>query len=221
MGRGSDSLKSAVALVSGGIDSPVAVARMISDGWIVHALHASQEPVTGPEAEQKAVKALKHLAKRYPDKIASNLQVVPVAKTLSAFTEGDAHRDYFVHMKRLYQKIAHLYAMEVGATHILSGENLGQVSSQTLGNLGAVETASPLPVLRPLLGLDKQEVIAMARALGTYKISVGPEECDVLGPNHPTTIADLDRLQRNEERVGGLLKAAEDSWSIRRTVSLF
>ena len=61
----------------------------------------------------------------------------------------------------------------------------------------------------------------MARALGTYKISVGPEECDVLGPKHPTTIADLDRLQRNEERVGGLLKAAEDCWSIKRTATLF
>ena len=81
--------------------------------------------------------------------------------------------------------------------------------------------ASPLPVLRPLLGLDKQEVIAMARALGTYEISVGPEECDALGPKHPTTIADMDRLLRNENLVGGLVEAAEGCWSERRTVQLF
>ena len=215
------SAKSAVALVSGGIDSPVAVARMLADGWTIHAVHASQEPVTGPEAEEKTVKSLQYLAQKFPEGISNELQVVPVAEVLATFTEGDAYRDYFVHMKRLYQKLAHLCALEVGASHVLSGENLGQVSSQTLGNLGAVEVASPLPVLRPLLGLDKQEVIAMARALGTYEISVGPEECDALGPKHPTTIADMDRLLRNENLVGGLVEAAEGCWSERRTVQLF
>ena len=140
------------------------------------------------------------------------LVVVPVAEALTGFTNGDAHRDYFVHMKRLFQALASLLAKEVGATHILSGENLGQVSSQTLGNMGAVEVASSLPVLRPLLGLDKQEIIAMARALGTYEIGVGPEECDALGPKHPTTIANLERLYGNEGGTEGLMEIASKCW---------
>ncbi len=212
--------KRAVALVSGGIDSPVAVARMLADGWTIHPLHASQEPVSGPEAENKTIKALQHLSGRFSGTISKELMVVPVADVLTSFTEGEAHRDYFVHMKRLFQHLAYLFAQEVGATHIISGENLGQVSSQTLGNMGAVEVASPLPVLRPLLGLDKQEVIAMARTLGTFEISVGPEECDALGPEHPTTIANHERLITNEGGPEGLQLSANKCWNEKRIVQL-
>ena len=212
--------KVAVALVSGGIDSPVAVARMLADGWKIHALHASQEPISGPEAENKTLASLQHLNSIYSGLLHQELVVVPVAEALTGFTKGDAHRDYFVHMKRLFQTLASLLAKEVGATHILSGENLGQVSSQTLGNMGAVEVASSLPVLRPLLGLDKQEIIAMARALGTYEISVGPEECDVLGPKHPTTIANLERLHGNEGGSEGLVEIASKCWQSSRRRSL-
>tara|TARA_B100000959_G_scaffold285324_1_gene359749 strand:- start:2562 stop:3254 length:693 start_codon:yes stop_codon:yes gene_type:complete len=212
--------KRAVALVSGGIDSPVAVARILADGWTIYPLHASQEPVSGPEAENKTIKALEHLSGRFSGTISGELVVVPVADVLTSFTVGEAHRDYFVHMKRLFQHLAYLCAQEVGATHIISGENLGQVSSQTLGNMGAVEVASPLPVLRPLLGLDKQEVIAMARALGTFEISVGPEECDALGPEHPTTIANHERLITNEGGVEGLQLSAIKCWKDKRIVRL-
>jgi thiamine biosynthesis protein ThiI len=212
MALGNLEQKVAIALVSGGIDSPVAVARMLADGWTIHALHASQEPITGPEAENKTLTSLQHLNSIYSGLLHHELVVVPVAEALTGFTNGDAHRDYFVHMKRLFQALASLLAKEVGATHILSGENLGQVSSQTLGNMGAVEVASSLPVLRPLLGLDKQEIIAMARALGTYEISVGPEECDALGPKHPTTIANLERLYGNEGGTEGLMEIASKCW---------
>ncbi|MGY8701186.1 MAG: 7-cyano-7-deazaguanine synthase [Candidatus Poseidoniales archaeon] len=212
MALGNLEQKVAIALVSGGIDSPVAVARMLADGWTIHALHASQEPITGPEAENKTLTSLQHLNSIYSGLLHHELVVVPVAEALTGFTNGDAHRDYFVHMKRLFQALASLLAKEVGATHILSGENLGQVSSQTLGNMGAVEVASSLPVLRPLLGLDKQEIIAMARAIGTYEISVGPEECDALGPKHPTTIANLERLYGNEGGTEGLMEIASKCW---------
>ena len=81
--------------------------------------------------------------------------------------------------------------------------------SETLGNLGAVEEASDFRILRPLLGLDKQEIIDEARVLGTYDIAAGPELCDALGPDRPTTVADLDRLRRNEKAQGGLVELAE------------
>ena len=211
-----------VALVSGGIDSPVAVARMVRAGWDIVPVHCSQEPITGTEAEDKAVASLNHLIKTIDsaNQIEANLRVVLVGDILAKFTEQEAHRDYFVHMKRLFNAIASDIADEVGATAILTGENLGQVSSQTLGNLGAVEEASRFRILRPLLGLDKQEIIDEARILGTYEISTGPELCDALGPQRPTTVADLNRLRENEKNQGGLEKLAKSCLNSLRTRSL-
>ena len=216
----------AIALVSGGIDSPVAVARMVTDGWSVVCLHCSQEPITGPEAEEKTVTSLKHLRREggplgdCGSRIDSELRVVPVGDALSMFTEPASHRDYFVHMKRLFNGLACKLADEVGANYLLTGENLGQVSSQTLGNLGAVERASDRPILRPLLGLDKQEIIDEARVLGTFTISEGPELCDALGPKRPTTVADLGRLERNEEALGGLEMMVSECSEKCRIVSI-
>ena len=208
-----------IALVSGGIDSPVAVARMVRSGWNIVPVHCSQEPITGTEAEDKTVASLIHLIEALDsaNQIDANLRVVLVGETLAKFTEPEAHRDYFVHMKRLFNAIASDIADEVGATAILTGENLGQVSSQTLGNLGAVEEASRFRILRPLLGLDKQEIIDEARILGTYEISTGPELCDALGPERPTTVADLNRLRENEKKQGGLEKLAKSCLNSHRT----
>ena len=208
-----------IALVSGGIDSPVAVARMVRSGWNIVPVHCSQEPITGTEAEDKTVASLIHLIETLDsaNQIDANLRVVLVGETLAKFTEPEAHRDYFVHMKRLFNAIASDIADEVGATAILTGENLGQVSSQTLGNLGAVEEASRFRILRPLLGLDKQEIIDEARILGTYEISTGPELCDALGPERPTTVADLNRLRENEKKQGGLEKLAKSCLNSHRT----
>ena len=211
-----------IALVSGGIDSPVAVARMVRAGWQIVPVHCSQEPITGTEAEDKTAASLSHLIESLDEDglIDSNLRVVTVGETLAKFTDPDAHRDYFVHMKRLFNSIGSSIAEEVGATAILTGENLGQVSSQTLGNLGAVEEASNYRILRPLLGLDKQEIIDEARVLGTYEISSGPELCDALGPDRPTTVADLARLRQNEEVQGGLENLAKECLESLRMRSL-
>ena len=211
-----------VALVSGGIDSPVAVARMVRSGWHIVPVHCSQEPIPGSEAEDKTAASLSHLIDHLESSgfIDSNLRVVTVGDTLAKFTEPEAHRDYFVHMKRLFNAIGSSIASEVGATAILTGENLGQVSSQTLGNLGAVEEASSVRILRPLLGLDKQEIIDEARELGTFDIAAGPELCDALGPDRPTTVADLNRLRRNEKVQGGLDELTQDCLKSLRIRSL-
>ena len=215
-------LPTCIALVSGGIDSPVAVARMVRSGWNIIPVHYSQEPITGSEAEDKTVASLVHLVNTidHSNQIDPNLRVVLVGETLAKFTEPTSHRDYFVHMKRLFNAIANEIADEVGATAILTGENLGQVSSQTLGNLGAVEEASRFRILRPLLGLDKQEIIDEARKIGTYEISTGPELCDSLGPERPTTVADLSRLRENENLQGGLKQLAQTCLNSLRIRSL-
>ena len=101
-----------------------------------------------------------------------------------------------------------------------TGENLGQVSSQTLGNLGGVEIVTPLLPLRPLLAFDKVTIMTMARKLGTLKISEGPEVCDALGPNKPTTVANKEWLERSEDRVGGLQALASSCFTQSRIVNL-
>ena len=216
----------AVALVSGGIDSPVAVARMLAQSWEIIPLHASLEPLTSDEAELKTLEALRHLSgaasplETNHSSLGGELYVIPVGEVLSQFTLPAMHRDYFVHMKRLFNAIGSSIASEVGATAILTGENLGQVSSQTLGNLGAVEEASSVRIMRPLLGLDKQEIIDEARELGTYDIAAGPELCDALGPDRPTTVANLNRLRRNENVQGGLDELTQNCLKSLRIRSL-
>jgi len=216
-----------VALVSGGIDSPVAVSRMLMQGWKIYPVHASQEPVTGPAAEQKTIASLRHLlalegplgdAARL--NLSKELIVVPVAEKLALFTEKWNHTEYFIHMKRLFNSIATLRGEEIGATHLLTGENLGQVSSQTLGNLGGVEIVTPLLPLRPLLAFDKVTIMTMARMIGTLEISEGPEVCDALGPSKPTTVANKEWLEKSEERVGGLQNLAASCYSELRIVEL-
>ncbi|MFL2967747.1 MAG: hypothetical protein ACJZ6A_01200 [Candidatus Poseidoniaceae archaeon] len=216
-----------IALVSGGIDSPVAVARMLVKGWKVYPLHASQEPITGPAAEQKTIALLRHLLESegpVGDAARANMSrelvVVPVAEKLALFTKKWNHSEYFIHMKRLFNTIATLRGNEVDATHVLTGENLGQVSSQTLGNLGGVEIATPLLPLRPLLAFDKVTIMTMARRLGTLQISEGPEICDALGPSKPTTVANKEWLESSEDRVGGLQSIAEDCFSKLKVVQL-
>ncbi len=216
-----------VALVSGGIDSPVAVARMLMQGWKIFPVHASQEPVTGPAAEQKTVKLLKYLLElegplgdAARENLSRELYVVPVAEKLALFTEKWNHTEYFIHMKRLFGSIATIRGKEINATHLLTGENLGQVSSQTLGNLGGIEIASNLLPLRPLLAFDKVDIMNMARMIGTLEISEGPEVCDALGPNKPTTVANKEWLERSEDRVGGLQHLASDCYSKLRIIHL-
>ena len=216
-----------VGLMSGGIDSPVAAARAMRAGWDLHPLHFSMEPVTGPEAQERTMASLQHLGAMdgalgvdVSTRLNPTLVVVPVAEVMAKFTESWCHSEYFMHMKRVFNTVATLHANEVGASHVLTGENLGQVSSQTLGNLGAVEEATKLEILRPLLGFDKSAITDMARALGTYELSIGPEVCDALGPKHTTTVGNREWLERSEARVGGLLDLAQHAWSQRVSVTL-
>ena len=219
--------KNCIALVSGGIDSPVAVARMVSKGWKIKPIHCSQDPITGPGPEQKTLECLRTL-KSLEGKIGDGSRVliddemivVPVAEVLSKFTEKWCHTEYFIHMKRLFNVIADIASESHTATHVLTGENLGQVSSQTLGNLGAVEEATDLIPLRPLLGLDKTVITHMSRKLGTFEISSGPEVCDALGPSMPTTVANKEWLEKSEERLGGLRNLAQEAWAKRRIVTI-
>lgn len=148
------------------------------------------------------------------------LTIIPIAQQLSKFTEHWAHTEYFIDMKRIYHRISDVIGREKGATHILTGENLGQVSSQTLGNMGAIEQISKLIPLRPLLAFDKRHIVDMARYLGTYEISSGVEVCDALGLNQSTTVANKEWLEKSEHRAGEMSILCADALSKKYELEL-
>lgn len=186
----------AVLLLSGGIDSPVAAKMVQRQGSRLEALHCSFEPITGPESVEKA----KDLARLLG---LERLWVARLGEALAAIPQDrDAHRFYFILQKRMFYRLASRLAARVGAERIVTGENMGQVSSQTLRNLTTLEAAADLPIVRPVLGLDKVDIIRLAQAWGTYETSIGPELCDLLGPTKPATRSDAAVVADIEARLG-------------------
>ena len=186
----------AILLLSGGFDSPVAAKMLMDQGVQVEALHGSFEPITDNASVVKAEQLARILGlkRMWVAKIGESLAKIPHDK--------DAHRYYFLMQKRLLYRLADALGDQVGADAIATGENLGQVSSQTLPNLVTLEAAARRPILRPLLGLDKSEIIELAKQWGTHDTSVGPELCDLLGPRYPATNAAPGPVAAGEARVG-------------------
>ncbi len=202
-----------VLLLSGGIDSPVAGHRVAETGVELRPLHFSLEPFTdaAPEEKSRRIADLLH----FPQ-----LHVCDIGDALAEIARTCRHRYYFVLSKRLMLRLAESLARREDAPFLVTGESLGQVSSQTLWNLRAIDAATDLPVLRPLIGWDKVEITAAAQAIGTYEISKGPEVCDVLGPSHPATRAKLEVVEAEEARLPyeGLLAASLET--LRPTAAL-
>lgn len=185
-----------VLLLSGGIDSPVAGHMVQDQGMELTAFHCSFEPIT----DERSVDKAKDLAKLLGFK---ELRVAKIGEILSTIpADRDAHKYYFVMQKRLFYRLAAKVAADVGATCIVTGENLGQVSSQTLRNLSTLEEAASIPIVRPLLGLDKMDIVAHAKTMGTYETSLGPELCDLLGPSRPATASQVEKVAEFEAKLG-------------------
>lgn len=169
-------------LLSGGFDSPVAGYLMQKQGMDVSSIHFSSKFITDIESGKKARKLAEILRFK-------KLFVIDISEPLLKIAKVCEHKYYFVLMKRLMYRIAEKIAEGRGCKFLITGENLAQVSSQTLQNLCVIDKAANMPVLRPLLGLDKEEIINFAKKIGTYETSSGPEHCDALGPPHPATKA--------------------------------
>lgn len=191
---GGAALPHGVLLLSGGFDSPVAAHQTLRGGRTLEALHFTMEPFTDDASLHKARRLAGILG-------LPRLTVIPLGDELAQLARTCEKRYYFVLMKRLMVRIAERLGRPRGASFLVTGENLGQVSSQTLASLAAIDAATTLPILRPLLGYDKQEIIRAAQAIGTFETSKGPEVCDVLGPKHPSTQARLDRVLAEEAKL--------------------
>jgi tRNA uracil 4-sulfurtransferase len=189
-----------LVLLSGGIDSPVAAYRMMRRGLRCAFLHFSGLPLTGPESVYKAYGLVRQLDCYQGE---SRLFVVAFGHAQRILAASGAGRLQIVAQRRLMLKTAAAMARRLRAAALVTGDCLGQVSSQTLTNITALDDAVALPVLRPLIGMDKNEIIAAARAIGTLAISELPDEdcCSLLLPQQAETKARIGDLRRIEARV--------------------
>lgn len=183
-----------VLLLSGGFDSPVAGHLMSRQGLPLVAAHFSLEPITDEAAATKARTLCGILG-------LDRLYVVRVGEAFAEVAHLANRRFYFVLTKRLMVRLADAIADRESADVLVTGENLGQVSSQTLASLRTIDAIARRPILRPLIGFDKQEIVDRAKAIGTYEVSKGPEICDLLGPPRPSTHARLDQILAEEAKL--------------------
>jgi tRNA uracil 4-sulfurtransferase len=190
----------ALVLMSGGIDSPVAAYRMMRRGLRCDFLHFSGMPLTGPESVYKAYGLMYQLDRFQCD---SRMYVVAFGKTQRRLASSGASRLQIVAQRRLMLKTGEVLARRLGAEALVTGDSLGQVSSQTLANLTALDDAVSLPVLRPLIGHDKIEIIGEARRIQTLALSELPDQdcCTLLTPRQVETRARIDDLHRIEARL--------------------
>src|SRR6266702_3675846 len=190
----------ALVLMSGGIDSPVAGYRMMRRGLHCDFLHFSGMPLTGPESVYKAY-GLMRLLDRFQG--GSRLFVVAFGKTQQRLASSGASRLQIMAQRRLMLKTAEALAARLHAAALVTGDSLGQVSSQTLTNITALDDAVGLPILRPLIGSDKVEIMAEARRIRTLALSELPDQdcCTLLTPRHVETRARIDDLRRIEARL--------------------
>jgi len=196
-----------IALISGGIDSPVAAYRMMRRGCLVSFVHFHGAPFLDRRTQEK-VREIVRLLTRF--QYTSRLTLVPFGEVQQEVVVNAPAPFRVLLYRRLMARIAeHLAGLE-GAKALVTGESLGQVASQTLENLTVVEEAVRLSVLRPLIGMDKEEISAQARGIGTYEISIQPDQdcCTLFVPRHPATRATLEEIDRAELTldIGRLVK---------------
>ena len=173
-------------LISGGIDSPVAAYTMVKRGLVLNAIHFASPPYTSIRAEQK-VKALLSKVAKYSGPI--NLAIVPFTEIQEEIGKN-CPEDYFtLIMRRIMMRIAERISREHHSLALITGESLGQVASQTLPAIVETDSVVNMPVLRPLIGMDKDEIIRISKAIDTFETSILPYEdcCTVFTPKHPKT----------------------------------
>ena len=188
----------AMLLLSGGIDSPVAGYMVASRGVYLEAVHYHSFPYTSERAKEKVL-TLARLLAQYTGPI--RLHIVHFTEIQMAIYEKCPEEQLTILMRRYMMKIAERVALENQCQAIVTGESIGQVASQTIASLHVTNSAVELPVFRPLIGMDKDEIIERARTIGTFETSILPYEdcCTVFVPKHPVTRPNLRKIELSEK----------------------
>jgi tRNA uracil 4-sulfurtransferase len=196
-------------LLSGGIDSPVAAYRMMRRGCSVQLVHFHSYPFLEATSQEK-VREIAQLLARYQLRV--RLYHVPFGELQRQVVVAAPAALRVVIYRRLMMQIAEALGRRAGARALVTGEVVGQVASQTLENIAVISSVCTMPVLRPLIGMDKEEITAEAERIGTYRISIVPDQdcCQLFSPRHPATRATADELQAAEAAlpVGEMVQAA-------------
>ncbi|MGH7873100.1 MAG: tRNA uracil 4-sulfurtransferase ThiI [Candidatus Binatia bacterium] len=189
-----------VSLISGGIDSPVAASRMMQRGCRLIFVHFHSAPYQDKTSQEK-VRQLIQLLTRH--QFTSRLYLVPFGEIQRQIVASVARPLRVVLYRRMMLRIAEAIARQQKAKALITGESLGQVASQTLDNMSVIQQAARLPILRPLVGMDKQEIIDQARRIGTFEISSIPDQdcCQLFVPKHPATKARFSDVEADEAKL--------------------
>ena len=188
----------ATLLLSGGIDSPVAGYMTAKRGVELNAVHFYSHPYTSERAKDKVIELAKIIA-QYTGPF--NLHIVHFTKPQLEIYEKCPDDELTVIMRRVMMKITEQIAYNTDSIALVTGESIGQVASQTLESLGVTDAATDLPVIRPLIGMDKEEIVTIAHKIGTFKTSILPYEdcCTVFVPKHPKTKPKLNDILESEK----------------------
>ena len=201
----------AMLLLSGGIDSPVAGYMIAKRGVKIDAVYFHAPPYTSERAKQKVVD-LARLVSRYTGPI--YLHVINFTDIQLYIYEKCPHEELTIIMRRYMMRIAEHIAKETECLGLITGESIGQVASQTMASLVATNEVCDLPVYRPLIGFDKQEIVEVSEKIGTYETSIQPFEdcCTIFVAKHPVTKPNLNVIRRHEknldEKIEDLVKTA-------------
>ncbi|MDR1246984.1 MAG: tRNA 4-thiouridine(8) synthase ThiI [Clostridiales Family XIII bacterium] len=208
-----------LSLLSGGIDSPVATFMMARRGMRVDAVHFHSFPYTSERAREKA-ETLAGMLAVYCGRF--DMHVINMLPIQEVIAERCPEEEMTILLRRFMMRISERVAVETACGALITGENLGQVASQTAEALSVTDAATGLPVMRPLIAFDKIEIIEKAKEIGTYETSILPYEdcCTVFLPKHPVTKPKLKNILRSEEKLDteALTVAAADS---RETVVIY
>ena len=205
-------------LLSGGIDSPVAGYMIAKRGVELDGLYFESPPYTGEQAKEKVVALAQTLADYTGRMYLNTISVTEIQETLMQKCD---EKLFTLLLRRFMMRLAERTAQTIGAGALVTGESVGQVASQTMPALGVTDAAVAMPVFRPCIGLDKEEIIVRARQIGTFDISALPYEdcCTVFTPRHPNTRPVLEDILENESRIDVAALAAR-AYETRRTLRL-
>lgn len=186
-------------MLSGGIDSPVAGYMALKRGIDVECIYFDSPPHTSLEAKNKVID-LANILNKYSGKI--KIYVVPFTKLQETIYKNVQNEYMITIMRRMMYRIAHLLALKTKSKVIINGESIGQVASQTLTSINTINSVTNYPVIRPVCCLDKLEIIAISKKIGTYDISIRPYEdcCTVFVPKHPSINPDINKCIEFEKK---------------------
>ena len=190
----------ALSLISSGIDSPVASFKMLKRGVQLSYIHFHSLPATGDESIQNVKKIIDTLSRFQSD---TKLFLIPFLDVQKEIMNKAPNKYWIILFRRAMMRVSSLIAKEINAQALITGENVGQVASQTLSNMNVISDASNMPILRPLVGYNKKDIINLATDIGTYEISILPYEdcCGFFVPKHPETKAKLDIIKECEKEI--------------------